>query len=500
MLPTLSALEADAIGAQGLEACAVEWLGSTLDLDEAAFSDRVALAKGSRPGQTRDAWLRLLARETLLRGFLASGSVSAPPALASISPFPRSKANLGDLAGRRGAVGVFPLDRRAGLGLAAALFLVERRGEDTWDEDRDLLEGASVRAREPWHLFVAVEGDGERNHDARHLSGDSWQLAYALARRAAERRSVQAVRALAMTWAVSGAVEGESIREVVVGNKLDAPGLRRRRFLFPEENRAALSQRFLEKPESDSRAAARVRFAADLGQAWSRVVAGDPVHRGAESLPAGIPVLHSFVSAAWPVVVAAVVLLRPKRLVLWVSDDKGFIKAAKALAQAFRSPQLGWLRCEVEEPFRKVSSKNLAEAHSQIARELRQDLSLGPVWFNVTLGNRLMSYAVLPFAQLDDGLTLLYRDIDAKACAFTTLSYDGVSPVTTIRRGSLPRKLPKTAKEVLFGKPRGPQPPPTASLILERLGYPTGDGAPSGPEKKSGCLSGKPASAALPVS
>jgi hypothetical protein len=81
------------------------------------------------------------------------------------------------------------------------------------------------------------------------------------------------------------------------------------------------------------------------------------------------------------------------------------------------------------------------------------------VVFNITQGNRLMSFAAQGVAQRDPNVWLIYRDIDADHFEFTMINYDhSSSPHTHILDGSnrtagMPRI--KNWKR-LFTKPTSP--------------------------------------------
>jgi hypothetical protein len=420
------------------------WLGNGMEAGEEKVALALATWEASARGKFKDLWGEMLAREVLLRSW--SGIPCGLPkgsALSVVSPFGTGKPALGDLIRRRGAMAVFPLLRREHkTGTAAALFLVQRCHGDIWKDDLESLKGLLDGLQselEGWHLFLASR-DGS-------LDGDSLQLATHLALRAAREGNQEAIRALAERWATSGTVQGRRVGFVEVGNKLGSPDVGDRWLLLPEDTRGALLSRQAEK------GAGQVRFAADVEQAWSRITTGAARHIGHGTAPTGVPVLHSLVSGAWQAVMASIILLRPMRVVLWASSHPISQQPADAIINALHDQRLGWLGLKGKVKKRPLSSESLATANREVAESLNTDLESGDVWFNVTNGNRVMSYAVLPYAQLHDRLRLIYRNLDGDPGLFTTIRYEGVTPETEQVACGKPDKLSERAWLDLFFKP-----------------------------------------------
>lgn len=410
-------------------------------------------------------WKRHLAREILVALRLGrTWAERLAKDLADWTVFRDCGWKLSELRGFRLAVAAFPYaeeDR----GQVCHLWIFEGRdaGPGPNGDHRGRLQLAP-----PWReelerrlVFLVEQGAAV---PAQGISGDSWQLAWALALRSlAEPAANGAFAALARRWIASGAVDGDGrvSRVGKIAEKLRAGTTRE--WLLPAKNRG-------EVPTYDSDGLpVNAWFAASLDSAWAHVTEDGVVDGGETEWPGQVGVMHSFVSGAWMPVVACALLCRPRRVVLWHSDNKAVsADPAKEIKKLFKN----YLFKEVEGfavDLRPISSRSLAEAERELAAALRKDLAGGgDVVFNVTQGNRVMSYAPLELSRLYPNLLLVYRDLDAPFAVFTMIRYEGSRPVTLeVKR---PEPLPRGDIEwdPLFSKPPERQ-PTTVEMMWQML-------------------------------
>lgn len=395
-------------------------------------------------------WRDLVAAELLLAGWLQrTVEERLVDRFGEGRPFGAAGPPLREVFGLPGACAVIPLadyDLHAEPP-AAVIWVVKDDGDRLGPGDLRL----SGRIPAGWKTW-ALTG---RDEDDIPIEGESWTLAAALARlaSASNPEAVEARRALARDWIITGAcnMNGE-VSRVLINNKVN---LRTdRQWLFPEENR-----RDLIGYEGRLK---RVQLAATETAAWSRITGRGVVHGGEVVWPERVDVLHSFVSQAREPVVASALLSGAKRVILWHSEDQRSRDAARDVemilnevgrCQPATQRLSGWVSS------RSISSSDLAEVRRTLDRELEKDLAPGvPVLFNVTNGNRLMSYAPLTLSQIHPHLWLVYRDIDAPPLQFNVIRYEGLQPVTQVTPSVAPSSPWVVNWEVLFrrsGEPRG---------------------------------------------
>lgn len=250
------------------------------------------------------------------------------------------------------------------------------------------------------------------------FNGDSWQLAAHLALSAIQ---FGLRRELARDWLVTGAVGNKGrIQRVEVGNKLSIRT--RRRWIIPAGNVKDL-------PPSVGRKV--IRNAYDMDSAWA-VVSGKGVRRDRTvcEWPADVSEIHVLMGGDIKAALASVLYSSSKAQVhLWHSENKEF----SAVPAAALKEIVHWLRPNAVILRHHISSSDMAEAEQSLRNHfLEAKKGAGAViLFNVTSGNRLMSYAAQSMAMQIPNMKLVYRDVDARPHRFTMLDYSE-RPVTTV--------------------------------------------------------------------
>jgi hypothetical protein len=289
------------------------------------------------------------------------------------------------------------------------------------------LDGIEI-AGSKWTVFAVHAETGT-------ISGQSWQLAFALAARAIEERA-QAY-SLAFEWIISGCVPDYTkslnpvLKRVILGTKLSLYGRPGKRYIFPAENNDDIAA-----TRGYAGANFSVYTASDINHAWNIVCRKGTIHEGVDDPPSRPVELHSFVSGAWRPVVAAILLLKPARVVLWHSDQAE-ISSGRAIEIEKAIPELarvaGFDPPVVERKDIDSRSPHIAEQQLLPVLKERIENNDGLVrFFNVTQGNRLMFFAAHTMAiMFGEQLTLIYRDLDSTPFDFTTIRYKALSnPVT----------------------------------------------------------------------
>ena len=353
-------------------------------------------------------WRRCVAEELLL---LHACGREVPPAwhtaFAAVSPF-AAQVPLNQCLERRAACAVFPLagEDSPGVGHVWVMEGVDHRDERNGTEVISSRFGVCfVTTHQSWH-------------------GRSWQLAGVLAQRCLEVQAKPTIRGeLARLWIITGRVQDEHTVAVNLGNKLE---LRTpRQWLLPLDNLGNV-------PSNACRL--HIRSAIDVDGAWSHISGEGIRGDGEQAWPARVDELHILIGGSIKAAVASALFCPPgTRIQLWHSGNRD---SSEIPAQATRlilsrvCPQHVVLEPQL------LSSANLAQAEATL-REAFQDCPVDRrVLFNVTSGNRLMSYAVLTVARARPNIELIYRDLDAKPFEFTRIDYSEFPPVTGIYRAA----------------------------------------------------------------
>jgi hypothetical protein len=351
-----------------------------------------------------------------------------------VRPFGEGGPPLGQLLNRNLAAALIPEDRSNG-GEHPRLWQVwvVEDNENTLGPDHvRRLDGAEAfkneNAATGWKLYLVGESD-------RPGTGTSWQLGAALAVEAAKNpagvgtgKDAPVLR-LAREWIATGSVREGQVVGVGLGNKHELHLDPLRTWLVPSTNEAEAREALRGKP-----------FACvpTVAKAWRWVTGEGTAESPAEPWPDSVPVMHSLSSKVMRPVIGSVLLCRPRRLILWQSEDEVSKKAAERISEVVRRlKETGHLPegvPEIAEP-RLVPSRNLAAAE----RAIREGLASTPqeedgvTFFNVTNGNFIMKLAAhneaLPINRPSTArVWLLYKDADREE--FTAVRYNGSLPET----------------------------------------------------------------------
>lgn len=246
--------------------------------------------------------------------------------------------------------------------------------------------------------------------------GDSWQLAVGLAAKALADNNKEIILKLAALWISSGMLEDEKVRWVTPGNK---PSIIRA--LRPKRTALLPPQNYQLWPLDIA-----ARFANHLNTAWAHIK-GEGIVDGVEvQWPETSVELHQLVGGAQGVNIATPLLFPHEKLVLWHSDNKiSSEDSANSIIEVLTGVGLSRPTTQF------LDSKSMTRAEHLLSKQLTQKLQKGTiVIFNVTSGNRLMSYAVESLARRHPNIWLLYKDIDVPD-KYTVIIYEGDYPATS---------------------------------------------------------------------
>ena len=374
--------------------------GTLLPVELPPFQQVAKLAK-------RDAWRTCIAEELLLRH--ACG-LAVPEdwyaALKDDSPF-ANEVCLHEVWGRPSACALFPLGAKSGGSPGVGHVWVS---EDL--AHRATLDGGSLI---PGKYGVCIVATHEK------WSGKSWQLAGQLALQAVQADKVEWRRQLATQWLITGQLSGEQVAEVELGNKLDLR-VGRRTWMIPRDN--------VKHVTPEQQRSLRIRSAHTVSTAWSGINGQGTKSGVAGEWPQEIDELHMLVGSNIKAQVASALLSGAvKKIVLWCSESQehsiepaeqieDVLNALKVKGCPFPHAEL----CE-------LPSADIAKAENKLRTYFEAMQGGGRIVFNVTSGNRLMSYAVQTVALLYPDIELIYREIGCKTDhEFVRLSYAEFPP------------------------------------------------------------------------
>lgn len=357
-------------------------------------------------------WRCRCAEEILLAR--ASSVMVAPELIektADDKPFDEPSPSLSDLTNHLCAAAVIPLNDGPGTDSASLAHVWVVRGWTGPDHAGDFDGCSEWKARwSQYGLFHAgLKGSG--------MSGRSWQLGACCA--CELMNSPEHILTLARQWLITGSIEGDTVQGVDVLKKQTLPT--RRTWLFPLSNSRDLTPRFV--------AHSQVRMTSSVSNAVKLITGQGVVEGGRELLPVNPDTLFTFVSEAWLVIMALVLLMRPKKLVMWhTRDEKKSMSPANLLVEL-----IGKCCPEVQiTPIQPISSHSMAECETALRVAVDSLPSGETALFNITNGNMLMRLAAHGICQLyPDKIRLIYRDYDAQPFEYTGIRFEG-TPVTTM--------------------------------------------------------------------
>ena len=353
--------------------------GGSLNLDTLVAVSSVV----SRLGDTTAAeWRRSVAEACLLGNLLGEMQrESVPPEIMAWCPFGNQERGpaLGELLDTAGAVAVFPLDTSVGGGLEPELGHV-------W-----VMAGHATPyiATSDWQRPTA-------------FSGDSYELALELARRAAGACGAEAGfarDALATGWIVTGQLKGEKVDRIEVGNKILLPI--HRDWIFPRAN------------SNEIPANISYRLVSTVDDAWGLVTGRSVVEL--ENFVLGTPpcpVLFSYVSKAIRPVLASVLLTRARRVFLLHSNNETEAKKpAETIHQVLSGlPQEVWGR-DADPELIPLAELRVDSLEKQLG-ELLNTWGCPGMLFHATTGHKLMFVAAIQAARMDGRFPLIYREAE----------------------------------------------------------------------------------------
>lgn len=355
-------------------------------------------------------WKRAMAEELLLMA--AEGHTVNRDMLemfGGVCPFNDGPV-LQECLGKPAAVGVFPTTGKESCGIGHVWVIegLDYRDPMTAEGGEDFQQGLAIAT----------------SHSS--VSGQSWQLAANLAIRALEANDAEGKlrRELARNWIATGTVdERQLVGRVELGNKLSLQT--ERNWLLPRDNYGDIS------PAVGNR---RIRFAPDVDSARA-VVSGEGIRRGeyGNDWPGQVEAIHVLIGGDIKAALASILYSPVEAPVhLWCSGNEQYsVVPAKALKEI-----LCWLRPKtVVKPPHELSSADMVSAEQSLRRHFQNQWPPPEtsILFNVTSGNRLMSYAVQSIALQIPNLKLIYRDIDdTEEHRYSMLDYSE-RPVTTVK-------------------------------------------------------------------
>ena len=277
-------------------------------------------------------------------------------------------------------------------------------------------------------------------------AGPSYKLAEALAGKLLKEGTPRQIFEAAKNWIVTGDVdENGNVRKVELGNKLELST--DRSFIAPDKNYISERQGL----------ETTVKFADTVEAAWNHITNQGTKNIPEASFPPETDELHVLVGGNIKAQVASIIFSNPKKVFLWYSESVKDSKepaeyieyAVKRYMKEFNKPVIEKIEKNL------LSSKSMAEAEKTLKEHfdgVRQNRS---VIFNVTSGNRIMSYAVQTIARAYRNIELVYRDIDepedAEKYFFTRLIYNEFPPYSGKIWGKANERI---SMEFLCGKDR----------------------------------------------
>ncbi len=278
-------------------------------------------------------------------------------------------------------------------------------------------------------------------------NGPSCRLAEKLVGKLVKEGTSKQILDAAKNWIVTGDADEGKVKYVDLGNKLRL--ITDRKFILPEANHDEL-------PEAD-RIGKAIKFADTVEAAWNHITNQGTKNIPEASFPPETDELHLLVGGNIKAQVASIIFSNPKKVFLWYSESVKDSKepaeyieyAVKRYMKEFNKPVIEKIEKNL------LSSKSMAEAEKTLKEHFDGVRQNGSVIFNVTSGNRIMSYAVQTIARAYRNIELVYRDIDepedAEKYFFTRLIYNEFPPYSGKIWGKANERI---RMEFLCGKDR----------------------------------------------
>jgi hypothetical protein len=316
------------------------------------------------------------------------------------------------------------------------------RGENLPDDlnSSQLNEGSDI-VKDDYRILLTGR-DFRITEQKQPIAGKSWQLAYSLAEKALENKYLK--RNLAYKWIVTGTVDDNKVGHVDIGNKflLMQSG---QKWLIPYENIRDTAGFSLKNN-------VKIRGVDTVSNAVVHITGQGTKNIGEEELVSGIDELHMLVGANIKAQVASILLTQPEKVVLWHSDNVDFsVKHAEMIEKVIEK-----IIPEIKDNVKKImiSDKSIQDAEKTLFEYFDKNKnSDGKIIFNVTSGNRLMSYAVQTIARLFPKIDLIYRELGEKEPhKFVLLNYREMPPFSGCVTGKLSLEISDMNESFLYDK------------------------------------------------
>ena len=337
------------------------------------------------------------------------------------------------------SVSLFPLNNKMNNHLPVLAHLWLFKGLNITIEDDLLhLEGNQI-INTRFNIFITTS----INNSIKDINGTSWQLAYKLAEKAITASSSKIKKRLSNEWIATGTIanETDTVLPINLGNKLSLPLKKHIKWLIPFENMKDITQ--------EQQQNIKIRAVDSLNSALNHISGEGTRNINKSRLPNSIDELHILVGGNIKAQIASIILTQPSKIILWHSDNYNYsilpsnniIDILKILLPEFNNISM-----------KLLSNENIQKAENALRNYFDQDTSK-KIIFNVTSGNRLMSYAVQTIARLFPRINLIYRELgEEKPHQFVMLNYREIPPYSGNVTGTLPSEFNNLNISFLYGK------------------------------------------------
>ncbi len=250
-------------------------------------------------------------------------------------------------------------------------------------------------------------------------NGPSCRLAEELAERLLKTGTSKQIFETAKNWIVTGEVVDGKVKQVDLGNKLRL--ITDRKFILPEENYDDVPIGVVGKT---------IKFADTVDAAWNHITEAGTKTLPPAEFPPETDELHVLVGGNIKAQVASIIFSNPKKVFLWHSEDSKV--AAEDIKYVVERYMKEFRNLKIEVEMNHLTSKSMPEAEKTLKNQFDKIEQNAAIIFNVTSGNRIMSYAVQTIARAYRNVELIYRDIDepedSEKYFFTRLIYNEFPP------------------------------------------------------------------------
>lgn len=352
-------------------------------------------------------------------------SVAQTTGLSEIHPFARAAnwrgPTLGELFDAKAAVAVIPLDpiSERFAPLLMQVWMVRRLPAAFWKNDQDhhlLIDGWDAYAQDLGYSIFIVPFLALENS----VSGSSWRLGADLARRVLDEQP-QRIRELAVSWIVTGDLQGNEVTAVDVARKSAlAVATAPRRWMVPLASREhdRLGKDFGELLMG------RHIFVRDLATAWAAFTGylTFELDLSPKPWPERVDAVHALVSNALTPIIATVLIRQPIReAVFWLSKEmqghESRIRQVLDIAVSCGLLDRDFVEKKVRYPPVESSTRGAVERALNDSTAALGSHGDECILFNKTGGNDSLKSAVENFARLHTHVRLVYRDVDNKKTA-----------------------------------------------------------------------------------